>query len=123
MIKKKDLRIGNIVKYNDLFGDFYEIDAIGEEVTIYNPKLKKSYFSVDYGNITGIELTGEILLKCGFENWNKDYYRFLIPKFDYFYLPKHEKTNVKNVNKISYLHELQNFMYYNFNKFELNIKT
>ena len=68
MIESKDLRIGNYV--NDYKGEPYKIKEVSNRMSFH----RKWVNGVFLENIYPIELTPEILLKCGFTSYNKRYW-------------------------------------------------
>lgn len=97
MIKEKDLRVGNLVLYDD---KLFEVDVI---VTFAD------------NDFNPIPLTPEILEKCGFE---KVYQSYVLDKFFLYNGPDvagdwwfKMSEAVGFTVKIKYLHQLQNLYY------------
>lgn len=64
MIQAKDLRIGNKVIYSNS-NSFYTVTGIYEYGIDVEDEMEQTY--MEYENFEPIELTEEILLKCGFK--------------------------------------------------------
>lgn len=109
MIQANELRVGNWVIYN---GKAYQIDTISPELPILDADFGVGV--VDYNNIHGIELTPEILEKCGFDIKGKTAdtcHMWLAP----IWLTKMGEgwiysANQRHVN-LFYLHQLQNLYF------------
>ena len=122
MIKAKDLRIGNYI-YNPVQKINFKVDLVTLS-NIINDNLKKSTKDEKY-YYQPIELTEDILLKCGFEKSNTIFFIEEYLKFD---IIRHDTENFYRLMKYSngfrwfkYLHQLQNLYFALTNK-ELEIK-
>lgn len=110
MISVNDLRIGNIVSYN---GYVYRISALSKDF----PFLDTDEFGfniITYNNIHGVELTPEILEKCGAVDGVFNIYNKLTLEFDFgndFWLCKEDEILVIFEN-IKHLHQLQNLYFF-----------
>lgn len=123
MIQAIDLRLNNLVKYNN---DYFKIAALTEDF----PYLNNDEFGhgiVSYDNIFGIELTEDILVKCW---WVKEIYKDAIWYKKTYPVIGQLCTSSKgnyifdietDTLRIYYLHELQNLIY-SLTKQELNIQ-
>ena len=127
MIQANELRIGN--KVQDANGFIFDVVSIHEDGTVY------CYFDGNEGDVwefydknpcLGIELTEEILLKCGFEKREDgDYNLFKYSEVDIvicsdFSSWKCDGINF-SVNSIKHLHQLQN-LYFILTGKELEVK-
>jgi len=131
MIKHTEIRVGNIVKLN--YKDYHDLEEDGflndknniwfinsiksdGKLEIYN-KIENLFEYVNEEQIEGLEISEEILLKCGFDKdedgwlhisynqedhtesygikWNGEYWEYYM--FD--------------LTKINYLHQLQNLIF------------
>jgi len=75
-MKANELRIGNYV--NEEYGGIYEVININSEVLDYVDLRKPTFKAIgrfDINSIKPIQLTEELLLKCGFEYKNPFGYR------------------------------------------------
>lgn len=112
MIQANELRVGNWVIYN---GKAYQIDTISPELPILDADFGVGV--VDYNNIHGIELTPEILEKCGFDidlSNNKICLLDLVSRCHYENgnISLHFYTSfIKQETNIYYLHQLQNLYF------------
>lgn len=116
MIKSNELRVGNWINY---LGDNMKFNEIGLS-NLFNPD--NDIYGTDF---EPIELTEEILLKCGFEKtivntmikaWlNFSFYLTIRDDGDLFYEWKGGNIQVK------YLHQLQN-LYFSLHNKELEIE-
>lgn len=110
MIQPNELRIGNYVKHVPLnTGIFVKIDS--EEISYC-----ESYPEEFNDNFKPIELTEEILLKCGFEKLEHLYKLHLLNSLNLIYNSEHNGWYLDiyhNTSKIElrYLHELQNLYF------------
>ena len=114
MINYKEVRIGNLVKYEDRI---FEIHTISEEF----PTLNTSEFGigvVGWKNLEPIPLTEEWPIKFGFIFYKKKYFigvnfgRYSVHKvgdiFDHWYF-NHEHDKTKGLtSSIRFVHQLQN---------------
>lgn len=107
MIKANELRIGNWVTVKGVFEKAIHI------------RLRKHDFNKDFNDFYPIPLTEEILLKCGFENYQTDKSNvfkgegFLITfvkegRFKGKRYLKYHCVTFEDFGKIQYLHQLQN---------------
>lgn len=134
-MKANELRIGNLINYKSepckvvLIGE-YGIQKVDED-RIINAKFRTP-------DLTGIPITKEIMLGCGFiinENWKKDggyIYFEMVGKIGLFYIistktatdgikyslgiplmgnGKHIGTYTPNLRGFKYVHQLQNFWF------------
>lgn len=115
MVKANEIRIGNWIEFDNRF---FEIHTISEVF----PTLNTAEFGigvVDWNNIKPIELTEEILFKCGFKEDDLFYHKddIIISNFyeDFLTLDGYD------CSKIRYLHQLQN-LYFALTNQELNIE-
>lgn len=114
MIQANELRIGNYVIAK---GEIEKVD----DVLLFGINLHHDCWEFEYKDIKPIELTEEILLKCGFSNFSKPQYRWLLGDF---------KLDIDDFAicfmgnwldiKICYLHQLQN-LYFALTNTELKI--
>ena len=123
MINPNELRLGNCLAYNDgSYGKVFSIekDDIGIE-DIKSP----TYESVI--NLHPIPLTEEVLLKCGFE-WSifhqayhfNNGFKYVIDICVGFCRVIKYRRNGELINKIDYLHQLQN-LYFDLTSNELDV--
>ena len=130
-MKANELRIGNCIRCKEPNKElyFYEVRSISESEigVVYYPdktqtagiQYETEIISVPFDFIESIPLTEEILLKCGFEKYEKGEDVFF-KKGDFFHLCKFDVYggfgyecgdnlggNYIN-NRIDYLHQLQN---------------
>ena len=119
MIKVNELRIGNHVL--DEHGNISIINTISRGVRISNDKYKWESKSED--QIHPIQLTDELLLECGFEN-----YEVFKNTWGYNGIELYIQDGIiwidlmNNSVEINYLHELQN-LYFSLTKTELKIEN
>jgi hypothetical protein len=119
MIKVNELRIGNHVL--DEHGNVSIINTISYGVRISNDKYKWESKSED--QIHPIPLTDELLLECGFEN-----YEVFKNTWGYNGIELYIQDGIiwidlmNNSVEINYLHELQN-LYFSLTKTELKIEN
>lgn len=117
----QELRIGN--KVQDANGFIFDVVSIHKDGTVYCDFDGNEGDVWEFDNENpcyGVELTGEILLKCGFElkgliyriNNGKD------SQFDVnyslvkgFYYFEYYKNSIRYVIKLNYLHQLQNLYF------------
>ena len=116
-MKAEELRIGNLVTLSgSLILTVYEI----HEDCFYAKDIKEGSFKNTWSDLQPIQLSEEVLLKCGFENggydllfwYNNDIELYGFNHLDadnYALLTSHLKEDV-NV-RIYYLHQLQNLYY------------
>jgi hypothetical protein len=122
MINANELRIGNLV-YRDSWNDSRSIDIITGYDFWHSQRLDRVESQVEWGSLSVIPLTEEILLKCGFEKLGGDNYsigRISLGlnyniSIDIDYVPIHCLNG-----KIKYLHQLQN-LYFALTNEELEI--
>lgn len=143
-LKPNELRIGNIVKgiyiteeYNEETDNYEDkeieilcrvlgVDSTGAyDWPIVLEALNKDDFKYDiteYDKVVGIELTEEILLRCGFEETYRSHYRVKYDSpnetigFDFdFIVPDSSMRGFRYygrwIDGIIYLHQLQNLFY------------
>jgi len=110
MILAQDLRIGNLVKSDNAI---CEVDAI-----LRNGNISTNKGSGHVSEFQPIELTEEILLKCGFHQWFK---QFDINCFTIDLLENGTCRYIRTNTIVKYLHELQN-LYKSITNQELEIK-
>jgi hypothetical protein len=119
MIKVNELRIGNHVL--DEHDNISIINTISRSVRISNDKYKWESKSED--QIHPIPLTDELLLECGFEN-----YEVFKNTWGYNGIELYIQDGIiwidlmNNSVEINYLHELQN-LYFSLTKTELKIEN
>jgi hypothetical protein len=119
MIKVNELRIGNHVL--DEHGNISIINTISRSVRISNDKYK--WESKGEEQIHPIPLTDELLLECGFEN-----YEVFKNTWGYNGIELYIQDGIiwidlmNNSVEINYLHELQN-LYFSLTKTELKIEN
>ena len=119
MIKVNELRIGNHVL--DEHGNISIINTISRSVRISNDKYK--WESKSEEQIHPIPLTDELLLECGFEN-----YEVFKNTWGYNGIELYIQDGIiwidlmNNSVEINYLHELQN-LYFSLTKTELKIEN
>ncbi len=111
-IKAGELRVGNWVKTMD---GINQIDGIGEYVLI-------DKYAESFDSLSGVELSEQVLLKCGFEKTKSGYYNNgkgnnLFVDFENKYLRMGVGTSgldcmfyIVSVN-IKHLHQLQNLYF------------
>ncbi len=131
-MKASELRIGNYV-YED-YGGIYEVININSEGFDFVDLRKPTFNGIgryDINSIKPIELTEEILLKCGFNttfekiteiqiNENEVLYYDSLEKCMSLYIPiQYEDTSLV-FNHCKYLHQLQN-LYFALTNNELTI--
>lgn len=101
-MESKELRVGNVYKwYADGTYYYYKVE-------------EKDFMSDNLKNFEPVELTDEVLLKCGFKK--VDDYEFYFPtdtiSFTYNIANKYISINDYNIQdfelKVKYLHQLQN---------------
>lgn len=109
MILSTDLRLKNWVLYNS---KAYQIDTISPELPILDADFGVGV--VDYNNIYGIELTPEILEKCGFES-NPYQDRYELGDIHVEHCAIRNLLWIDKHPHIKHLHQLQNFVYINTN--------
>ncbi len=123
-MEAKQLRIGNWV-YSQEIGENVQISSINDEYVTF-----KDYVTWDYPNydeINPIPLTEEILLKCGFVLFDKNYdsQDFNVYKLgDFTYNTSHNVFWLHNnysFTQPKHLHQLQN-LYYSLTGEELKIE-
>lgn len=127
-MRATDLRIGNYFKAEHYSFDFFKVQEIRSNFVIFNSG------SLFYENIQPIELTEEILLKCGFEKFNDNCFMINYNMQGQLFIFSN-KTQVGVVNNINvpfyymfnglihtlqYLHQLQN-LYFALTNQELTI--
>lgn len=117
----RDLRVGNKIQDNN--GFIFDVVSIHDDGTVYCDfeGNEGDVWEFDKNNpCQGIELTEEILLKCGFLNWNGYYSKSHI---------KYEEENIilnfwsddsYIIKGIKHLHQLQN-LYWCLTNEELNV--
>lgn len=108
-IKSTQLRIGNLV--------ITETSKKINRVICLDNYIKLNEDIKSHKEVLGIELTHEILIKCGFDLIGNSYFLKSIP-FLYFFRPYVQakyllvKSNSGDkITSVKYLHELQNFCY------------
>jgi hypothetical protein len=114
MIQPQELRIGNYVKYKDS-------DCI---VKITNVKSVDILISQSiYDSLIPIELTHEILIKCGFQLLDNQYYLYgvWIDLIGNEFIFKNGQYVINRL-KLKSLHQLQN-LYYSLTQTELKYDT
>jgi len=120
MIKANELRIGNLVRYEDRN---FKIYALSKELPCLDT-IEYGIGVVSYKTIQPIELTEDILIKCGFEWRNEHRGVGAIMDFNKQSIGLMENGEVRYLNcwvKLEYLHQLQN-LYYCLTGKELEIK-
>ncbi len=132
MIQANELRIGNYVA-SDHFKDrdvIVKVRLIGQEQAIVEHPSGLSEPMLYQGEMRGIKLTEEILLKCGFNYKDGEYVKGLwklaadYPKEEvvgYGLFIKRLDWTRTNENSIKYLHQLQN-LFFGITSHELEIK-
>lgn len=102
MIQAHELRIGNIIQYND--GDICRVIGISEFGLDVEFKEETTY--IEHEHFSVIPITEEILLKCGFDLKSVPYHAIkgnivlVISNGIWYYKFSHAK--------VQYLHQLQN---------------
>jgi hypothetical protein len=121
MIKANELRIGNLIKYND--GGVFRVISIHEFGLDVEDDIETAY--TEYEKFSPIPLTEEWLLKFGFEKDVAAFYLdintvlFVSYNDDEFV---HLKSNhLETIASIKYVHQLQN-LYFALTGEELTIK-
>lgn len=132
MIQANELRVGNYVA-SDHFKDrdvIVKVRLIGQEQAIVEHPSGLSEPMLYQGEMRGIKLTEEILLKCGFNYKDGEYVKGLwklaadYPKEEvvgYGLFIKRLDWTRTNENSITYLHQLQN-LFFGITGHELEIK-
>lgn len=124
----QELRIGNLIQ--DRNGVIMRVVSIHEDGTIhcdFDGNEGDVWEFSDKNPCYGVELTEEILLKCGFVLLDKDYdsQNFNIYKLgNLYYNTSHNAFwyyNIYCFNQPKYLHELQNLFYFIVD-YEINFK-
>lgn len=131
MINPKELRIGNnvIVTNKNLVPDYYgkiiSVESIAEEGVNFKERNYEEGIDYEFAieNISGIELTPEILEKCGISiqrthpNAAILYKGVRINNLNLFYLRNIDDSDkievlINSTKQIRYLHQFQNAMYF-----------
>lgn len=116
-MKANELRIGNWV---DLRGSYLQVFSINNTSTATHSKIELDLDSVTldkhvkWVNISCIEpipLTEEILLSCGFLNWNGYFSKGNIKYENGNIILKFYSDDAYIIKGIKYLHQLQNLYY------------
>lgn len=105
----RELRIGNIVQ--------------GMQVTVVKSLSEREINGWNCGSFSGIPLTEEVLLKCGFEKYDTYSNNGIELNFEnneYFLYDSGETRNISD-NPVKYLHQLQN-LYFALTGKELEVK-
>jgi hypothetical protein len=119
MIKVNELRIGNHVL--DEHGNISIINTISRSVRISNDKYEWESKSED--QIHPIQLTDELLLRCGFENYEVFKNTWGFNGIELYIQDGIMWVDLMNNSvEINYLHELQN-LYFSLTKTELKIEN
>ena len=119
-MEAQELRIGNKVYYNEDHKEIGTVTSLMAHIDSHNTvglngRVNMTY---DIGDLSGIPLSEQILLDCGFEYLQIDRYKFLKYKSDNLdFLFKDGKVkigvqgvaNVEWFMELEYLHNLQNF--------------
>ncbi len=126
---QNELRKGNIINRIDEFGGTHPgtITQIKATVAEYITP-ERRYDSAYFKYLSGVPLTPEILLKCGFENVIEFDYHFRKDEFDvmieshgiYYYIDDRGDNEGTKPRQIKYLHQLQN-LYFALTGIELTI--
>lgn len=120
MIKVEDLRIGNWVNWN---GENGVVSQILEHEVVF-----KCGEDTLISELKPIELTEEILLKCGFKKIDHHRFKIIPSQFEFYYtISVHDNCfriyvgdSIICANVIFYLHQLQN-LYFALTNQELEI--
>ncbi len=100
MIQAQDLRIGNLIEYDGKQFPIHSLPPLGDD---------------EYEQLHPIPLTSEILLKCGFIEDDGIWVMKIGLKLYYdgtgFY-----HINSEMLTHLDYLHQLQNWYYFNINE-------
>lgn len=118
-----EIRIGNLTKQ----GEIVQIRENSARVEyLFEGILKQSY--VNYINLEPIPLTEEILLNCGFELINNEFYRTKNHELNLFWtvnknkmIPEYTEKRLVTGYDFKHLHQLQN-LYFALTGKELEIK-
>lgn len=128
-MKANELRVGNWVRYCD---NNYQIQQIIKRNGKYALIFENLYHGVWIDEVEKIELTEDVLLKCGFELIYDGYYTrelYLIQDTRFDFLINKQNFELSELvyigdtyyRNVRYLHELQN-LYYAITKEELEVK-
>lgn len=118
MIQAKGLRIGNLVKRPDIGNGSLRILELKKDKALVSGPIS---VLIPYSDLYEIELTEEILLKCGFEESQRGYYTiddFVISVEGQVYFGDYETW----IAEIHHLHQLQN-LYFALTGQELNMDS
>jgi hypothetical protein len=120
-MKANELRIGNLVNYNE--GGIFKVIGIHEFGIDCEDEIETTY--MEYENFKPIPLTEEWLLKFGFEErmfgwWSDVLFLRTENRNGYFY--DWQKTNQTTGTYIEYVHQLQN-LYFALTGEELTFKS
>lgn len=120
MIQAKELRIGNILK-DKLTGALLRVDELTIEGKIVTYVIDRSKYPLPKGwQITPVEISEEILLKCGFEK-KVNYVKGMTIKDGIAFFDDNEFGHDKEDEiECKHLHQLQN-LYYSLTGQELTI--
>ena len=127
-MKANELRIGNYVRYCD---NNYQIQQIIKRNGKYALIFEYLYHGVWIDEVEKIEITEDVLLKCGFELIYDGYYikeLYLIQDIRFDFLINKQNFELSGLtykgdtyyHNVRYLHELQN-LYYAITKQELEV--
>lgn len=115
MIQANELRTENLVLKEGLIYEIYSVNTEGEIQLYKSDEHTKEGIIIDcqIDDIKPIELTEEILLKCGFEKNASSYSKMIINFIDVEINIESEITWIKErkVNHIKHLHQLQNLIH------------
>jgi len=111
MINANELRIGNLIKSPN--GEVFKVDNI--QVNSINQRIDGDGVAGSYflSGFTGIELTPEVLEKCGFEKERHYVVKGSIYVFENNYVALYPEEGREEINlpHIKYLHQLQNLVF------------
>jgi len=116
MVKAEELRIGNILK-DKLTGSLLRVDELTIERKIVTYVIDRSKYPLPKGwQITPVEISEEILLKCGFEGrWyaGEDFISSHLKLDKCQYMLAHKQFRIDHfiIRDIQYLHQIQNIFY------------
>jgi hypothetical protein len=107
MINYKEVRVGNLVNYD---GKTFELHTINEELPCLNT-IEFGIGVVEWKHLGPIELTEEILLKCGFGRSDEHEMSINEPiemSIDYHFKRCYLFGGIDYIKDFKYLHQLQN---------------
>lgn len=114
MIQSSDLRLGNVVL--DADGRYNSVVEIKQYFVVLNRSKSMEERYIPLESLRPVPLTEEVLLKCGFERPGHSFNGEIFHLSEWDDFPLHwcvamNKNGAILVEKMKYLHELQNLVY------------